>query len=91
VGTGRGEPEPLGRPGRQAPKVDIYYLLDGHGEVLTEHVGQQDLETQKAALSDRDIHDQDLAWLRRADAVVAEYDDPASLDAIVTSFLEECR
>ncbi len=123
--------------------VDLYAriidLLNGHGEVLTEHVGQQDLETQEAALSDREIHDQDLAWLRRADAVVAEvtvpslgvgyelgravawekpalclyrpggerdlsamvrgsdeltvaeYDDPASLDAIVTSFLEECR
>lgn len=123
--------------------VDLYVriidLLDGHGEVLTEHVGQQDLETQEAALSDREIHDQDLAWLRRADAVVAEvtvpslgvgyelgravawekpvlclyrtgseydlsamvrgsdeltvaeYDDTASLDAIVTSFLEECQ
>lgn len=61
--------------------VDLYArlidLLDEHGEVLTEHVGQQDLETQEAALSDCEIHDQDLAWLRRADAVVAEVTVPS--------------
>jgi len=61
--------------------VDLYAriidLLDRHGEVLTEHVGEQDLETQEADLTDREIHDQDLAWLRRADAVVAEVTVPS--------------
>lgn len=55
----------------------IIDLLDRHGEVLTEHVGQQDLETQEADLSEGEIHDQDLAWLRRADAVVAEVTVPS--------------
>lgn len=61
--------------------VDLYAqiieLLDRHGEVLTEHVGTQDLESQEADLSDREIHDRDLAWLRRADAAVAEVTVPS--------------
>ncbi|PSQ27888.1 nucleoside 2-deoxyribosyltransferase [Halobacteriales archaeon SW_10_68_16] len=61
--------------------VDLYAriidLLDRHGEVLTEHVGESDLETQEAEVTDGEIHDQDLAWLRRADAVVAEVTVPS--------------
>ena len=61
--------------------VDLYAqiidLLERHGEVLTEHVAEPDLETQEADVSDEEIHDRDLAWLRRADAVVAEVTVPS--------------
>ena len=54
-------------------------LLEAHGTVLTEHVGAEDVEGQEAAadVSDAEIHDQDLAWLRQADVVVAEVSTPS--------------
>jgi hypothetical protein len=63
--------------------VDVYAALidalDEYGEVLTEHVGSADVEASEAdrGLSDRDIHDQDVAWLREADVVVAEVTTPS--------------
>lgn len=53
--------------------------LAEHGTVLTEHVGVEDVQEteQQAGLSDAEIHDQDLAWLRDADAVVAEVTTPS--------------
>lgn len=63
--------------------VDLYAafveILERHGAVLTEHVGTTDVEANEAAagLTDGDIHDQDLAWLRRADVVVAEVTTPS--------------
>lgn len=41
-----------------------------HGQVLTEHVAGT--EAAGEPLSDREIHDRDLSWLRSADVVVAE-------------------
>ncbi|WP_394740892.1 nucleoside 2-deoxyribosyltransferase [Natronococcus roseus] len=59
--------------------ADLIALLEQHGTVLTEHVGTEDVETKEreAGLTDVDIHDQDVAWLRRADAVVAEVTTPS--------------
>jgi hypothetical protein len=63
--------------------VDLYArLVDAlgrYGDVLTEHVGTEDVEEREraAGLTDRDIHDQDVAWLRRADVVVAEATTPS--------------
>lgn len=63
--------------------VDLYAALietlNHHGTVLTEHVGDEDVEAAEAerGLSDRDIHDQDVTWLRQADAVVAEVTTPS--------------
>ncbi|MFC4540876.1 nucleoside 2-deoxyribosyltransferase [Halosolutus amylolyticus] len=58
--------------------VDIYAalidLLERHGEVLTEHV---EAEETAQGLSDADIHEQDVAWLRQADVVVAEVTTPS--------------
>ncbi|KAK7831165.1 hypothetical protein U0070_020385 [Myodes glareolus] len=44
--------------------------------VLTEHVAaaEPDLRGEGAAGGDQLIHEQDLAWLRQADVVVAESD-----------------
>ena len=58
---------------------EIIDMLGEHGDVLTEHVGAENVEAEEAAagLSDSDIYDQDLAWLRQADAVVAEVTTPS--------------
>ncbi|RKD97911.1 nucleoside 2-deoxyribosyltransferase [Halopiger aswanensis] len=59
--------------------ADLIDLLERHGTVLTEHVGTEDVEEKEAeaGLTDGDIHDQDVAWLRQADAVVAEVTTPS--------------
>lgn len=58
---------------------EVIDMLEGHGDVLTEHVGADDVEAKEAAvgLSDGDIYQQDVAWLRQADAVVAEVTTPS--------------
>jgi hypothetical protein len=58
---------------------EVIDMLEGHGDVLTEHVGAEDVEAKEAAvgLSDGDIYQQDVAWLRQADAVVAEVTTPS--------------
>jgi nucleoside 2-deoxyribosyltransferase len=63
--------------------VDLYAelieLLAEYGTVLTEHVGNeavQEAESQ-AGMTDSDIHEQDLRWLRQADAIVAEVTTPS--------------
>ena len=63
--------------------VDLYAklidALERHGTVLTEHVGEADVEAKEeaAGLSDADIYEQDVAWLRQADVVVAEVTTPS--------------
>jgi hypothetical protein len=52
---------------------EIIGLLRGYGEVLTEHVASPGLTPEgEESLTDREIHDRDLAWLRACDCVVAE-------------------
>ncbi|WP_049927759.1 nucleoside 2-deoxyribosyltransferase [Halopiger goleimassiliensis] len=63
--------------------VDIYArlidVLEDHGTVLTEHVGTENVQEKEAeaGLTDDEIHDQDVAWLRQADVVVAEVTTPS--------------
>jgi 2'-deoxynucleoside 5'-phosphate N-hydrolase len=59
--------------------ADLVALLEQYGTVLTEHVGTEDVESEQAdvGLTDGDIHEQDVAWLRQADAVVAEVTTPS--------------
>lgn len=61
------------RGGREDRELyfDIIRLLQNYGEVLTEHIADESLESEKL-LDDRAIHDRDFAWLREADYVVAE-------------------
>ncbi|ELY94606.1 nucleoside 2-deoxyribosyltransferase [Natrialba hulunbeirensis JCM 10989] len=58
---------------------ELIELLESHGTVLTEHVGTDDVEATEAqaGLTDTDIYEQDLAWLRQADVVVAEVTTPS--------------
>ncbi len=59
--------------------ADLIEHLGEHGTVLTEHVGTEAVATdpESAERSDREIHDQDVAWLRAADVVVAEVTTPS--------------
>ena len=64
------------RGGRQ--DADLYKQLIEHlkqyGTVLTEHIGDETIEHTKI---DREIHDEDMAWLRESDIVIAEVTTPS--------------
>lgn len=50
--------------------------LKGYGTVLTEHIGDV-LEGDEVDISDEEIFLRDVAWLREADALVAEVTAPS--------------
>jgi len=68
------------RGGRDDAKLylEIINELKKYGEVLTEHVGDDDLrnsgETDK---SDKFIHDRDMEWIRTSNIVIAEVTTPS--------------
>ncbi|MFH0849504.1 MAG: nucleoside 2-deoxyribosyltransferase [Candidatus Bathyarchaeota archaeon] len=51
-------------------------LISRHGKVLTEHSFDYSPEDE-ARLDDQQIYERDMAWLREADAVVAEVTAPS--------------
>lgn len=56
----------------------IIQMLNGSGQVLTEHVG----DPEEVSVIDRDqtdgyIHDRDMQWIRESDVVVAEVTIPS--------------
>lgn len=56
----------------------IITLLSEYGQVLTEHVGSENLPpTGEKNLSDGDIYARDMAWLAEADVMVAEVTIPS--------------
>jgi nucleoside 2-deoxyribosyltransferase len=59
--------------------AELIDMLDDHGTVLTEHVGNESVQEDEsqAGMTDDGIHEQDVAWLRQADAVVAEVTTPS--------------
>ncbi|KAL6037630.1 hypothetical protein STEG23_020011 [Scotinomys teguina] len=63
----------------QALYARIVSRLRRYGKVLTEHVAAAELNLRGEATAggDRLIHEQDLAWLRQADVVVAEVTQPS--------------
>lgn len=57
---------------------EIISLLKMHGSVVTEHVGDEgEISRRDMDLSDREIHDRDLQWIRESDMVVAEVTMPS--------------
>lgn len=63
------------RGGREdaALYLQIIEYLKTFGEVLTEHVGDQNLsDLGDDGPTDKYIHDRDLAWLKSADVLIAE-------------------
>src|SRR5438067_12636812 len=62
----------------QALYLAIIELLGNYGRVLTEHIGDAQLDAHgESATIDRAIHDRDLAWLKAADYLVAEVTTPS--------------
>lgn len=64
------------RGGREDAKLysRLIQELKKYGEVLTEHVGSEEIIDR---LSDREIHDRDMTWLEKADVVIAEVTTPS--------------
>jgi nucleoside 2-deoxyribosyltransferase len=64
------------RGGREDAKLysRIIRELKKYGDVLTEHVGSDDIGN---TLSDREIHDRDVQWLEKANIVIAEVTTPS--------------
>ncbi len=64
------------RGGRQ--DAELYKQLIEHlkqyGTVLTEHIGSKTINDTK---TDREIHDEDMTWLRESDIVIAEVTTPS--------------
>lgn len=63
------------RGGREdaALYLQVIDYLKTFGEVLTEHIGDQNLsDSGDDGPNDRFIHDRDLSWLQSADVLVAE-------------------
>jgi 2'-deoxynucleoside 5'-phosphate N-hydrolase len=52
-------------------------MLRAYGEVLTEHVGDDQLSALGETIDDRAIHDRDLQWLKKSDCLVAEVTTPS--------------
>jgi nucleoside 2-deoxyribosyltransferase len=68
------------RGGRQLAPVykEIIGLLQAHGKVLTEHLGDdQEILIKDRVLTDKEIHDRDLQWIVDSDLVVAEVTVPS--------------
>lgn len=47
------------------------------GTVLTEHIGNPDLNLKEHGMGDKDIYSQDTAWLHESDVVIAECTCPS--------------
>jgi nucleoside 2-deoxyribosyltransferase len=68
------------RGGRQLSDVykRIIQKLSSFGRVLTEHLGDDaEIEAKDRILTDRQIHDRDMDWIRESDLVVAEVTIPS--------------
>ena len=67
------------RGGRNDAKKyqQIIEFLGKYGQILTEHVGDDELLKQEKSLSDNEIHNRDMAWLTDCEYVVAEVTQPS--------------
>lgn len=56
----------------------IIKILQVQGNVLTEHLGDDhEIETRDRVLSDTEIHDRDLRWVRESDLLIADVTIPS--------------
>jgi nucleoside 2-deoxyribosyltransferase len=67
------------RAGRQDIEVykELINCIRKYGKVLTEHVGQDDIEQGEINLTDKYIHDRDVAWIKECDVFIAEVTRPS--------------
>jgi len=57
--------------------LEIIKLLKNYGEVLTEHVGDINLTQLGEKLSEKEIYERDINWVKKSDVVVAEVTHPS--------------
>ena len=55
----------------------IIELLGEYGEVLTEHIGDEEISVHGSGFDPVHIFEQDTDWLREADVVIAEVTTPS--------------
>ncbi len=68
------------RGGRQLSTTyeKLITMLSGYGKVLTEHLGSDEIiESRDRILTDKEIHDRDLQWVRESNVVVADVTIPS--------------
>ena len=68
------------RGGRQDVElyVELIKYLSKYGEVLTEHIGDKNIEeTGEKHMTDVEIHNRDMEWLMSSDIIVAEVTTPS--------------
>jgi nucleoside 2-deoxyribosyltransferase len=68
------------RGGRQLALTyaKIIEMIQQHGKVLTEHLGDDaEIQNKDRVLSDRTIHDRDMEWIIESDLLVADVTVPS--------------
>ena len=68
------------RGGRDDAKIYtelISYIKSKNANVLTEHIGDNNLLKQEKSLTDKEIYLRDIAWLKECDVVIAECTRPS--------------
>ena len=67
------------RAGREDADLyaDLIQHLLRHGDVLTEHVGSKDKLNGENGITDEQIFNRDINWVKEADVVVAEVTTPS--------------
>ncbi len=68
------------RGGRQLALTytKIIAMLQGHGKVISEHLGDDEaIKAKDRILSDRAIHNRDMQWIIESDLLVAEVTIPS--------------
>ncbi|MBU0681529.1 MAG: nucleoside 2-deoxyribosyltransferase [Proteobacteria bacterium] len=67
------------RGGRDDAKIyaSLIDFLQGFGQVLTSHVGDETLLAEEKFLSEGEIFQRDMKWLAQADLVIAEVTTPS--------------
>ncbi|MEN8228138.1 MAG: nucleoside 2-deoxyribosyltransferase [Bacteroidota bacterium] len=68
------------RGGRQLALTyaSIIKMIQEHGKVLTEHLGDDEqIKSKDRILPDREIHDRDMDWIRESDLLIAEVTVPS--------------
>ena len=57
--------------------LEIIQYLKDYGNVLTEHIGDENIDSKGEDVNDQYIHDRDMDWLMSSDIMVAEVTNPS--------------
>lgn len=57
--------------------LKIIDLLKNHGQVLTEHIGNDSLTQMGEEINDKEIYQRDINWVKESDVLVAEVTHPS--------------